>query len=302
MSQEMLAAVKAGLISFILYLFIFGVGLGFIFLFLPTLPIFYVGLRNGSRCATNAMLFASGPIALMTGFAGLSVYAILFAFPAVYLCKRSVPSTRSRSSSVAPPPIGPVIVDLSIMGCVLMASATLYYWSHPGGLPGHLATSLSESFTQAEPEYAEIITKLAVQWSFLIFPITIWLWGLMLYAHGWLAHRLILRNGVALRPDFTVTPFEIPSWLLGLIGICSLAALIGSDSMRFLGRASLIALMLPYFFLGIAWLRARSKDWPQGGLMLFFIYFMVFTQFWPALILSGIGIWQQIKGLSASKS
>ncbi|MBY0407462.1 MAG: hypothetical protein K2Q01_07200, partial [Rickettsiales bacterium] len=129
-----------------------------------------------------------------------------------------------------------------------------------------------------------------------------WLWCIMLYAHGWLATRMLAKKGRALRPDFAVSTFPIPLWMLQLLAICALASLIGSDSMRFLGKASLISLMLPYFFLGAAVLREMTGNWPNPRFFLFFVYFMVFTQFWPALIVAALGMWRQIKLLSGGDS
>jgi hypothetical protein len=54
--------------------------------------------------------------------------------------------------------------------------------------------------------------------------------------------------------------------------------------------------------LGAASLRESSAAWPNGRFFMFFVYFMVFTQLWPALILSGLGLWQQIKHLSAGET
>ncbi len=81
--------------------------------------------------------------------------------------------------------------------------------------------------------------------------------------------------------------FAMPGWMLALLAICALASLIGSESMSFLGKSTLISLMLPYFFLGAALLQETSKTWPSRRFFLFFIYFIIFAQFWPALILAG---------------
>ena len=43
-------------------------------------------------------------------------------------------------------------------------------------------------------------------------------------------------------------------------------------SMQFLGKASLISLMLPYFFLGAASLRESSAAWPNGRFFMFFVF------------------------------
>jgi hypothetical protein len=96
--------------------------------------------------------------------------------------------------------------------------------------------------------------------------------------------------------------FEIPSWMLTLLAISALATLIGSPSMAFLGKSTLLTLMLPYFFLGCTLMHRACKTWPNSRFFLFFVYFLAFTQFWPVLILAAVGLWYQIKGLSGGGS
>ena len=57
-------------------------------------------------------------------------------------------------------------------------------------------------------------------------------------------------------------------------------------------------MMLPYFFLGCTLMHRACKTWPSSRFFIFFIYFLIFTQFWPVLILAFLGLWHQIKSLS----
>lgn len=300
MPSDMKPALLAAAGSFFLFVVIFGIGLGFGFMFLPTLPLFYAGFTSGPRAVRRAVLLAALPIWLLMGAAGAAVYMLLLALPTLYICQEAVrPSPASEDGWQ---PIGPLILHLTLAGCVVVAGITAYYWTQEGGLPGLLAATIREAFSGLEGEYGALIEQAAVHWSFLIFPITVWLWGLLLYAHGWAAQRLARRRGMVRRPEFSVGEFLIPGWMLSLLAICALASLIGSDSMRFLGKACLLSLMLPYFFSGAATLRRASASWPNGGFFMFFVYFMVFTQLWPALILSVVGLWRQIKDLSGAKT
>lgn len=303
MPKEMLTALIAGMASFAAFIVVFGIGLGFIFMFLPTLPIFYVGLGYSLRTARRAIALACLPITLLSGISGLTVYTLFLTLPSYYICRKAMrPRLYAPQSPLVWPALGLIILNLTLMGCTLIALTSAYYWPQEGGLPGVLARMASESFPGLEPDYSGLVERMVTRWAFLIFPITLWLWVLMLYAHAWTAHRMLVQRGRLIRPDFAVHAFELPSWLLSLLVICALAAIIGSDSMRFLGRSCLISLMLPYFFAGMALMRQASKSWPSGGFFMFFIYFLIFTQFWPALILSGIGLWRQIKDLSGHKT
>src|SRR5690606_2069139 len=136
------------------------------------------------------------------------------------------------------------------------------------------------------------------QWAFLIFPITIWLWAICLYAHLWLTTRLLRHKHLGQRPDVSVLPFTMPGWMLYLLAVSALASLIGGTSMQLLGKSSVIILLLPYFFLGAAIMHAHSKTWPSRRFFLFFVYFSIVALVWPAVLIAGFGVWQQLKTLN----
>lgn len=298
MHKELKTALLAGLLSSALFILVFGIGLGFVFMFLPTLPLFYTGLRIHARRARDAALFASCIIALLSGVSAAVIYLFFLGLPASYICQRAMLVHRGKDGQVLWYPIGSIMTQLCYWGCSLIAVITLFYWNHDGGMPAILADTIRSAFAELKGEYGDVIETLANNWSFLIFPVTLWLWAIMLYAHAWAVNKWLVKKGVQRRPDMAITPFPLASWLLSLLAICALASLTGSDSMRFLGKSSLVALMLPYFFMGGAYLKDSTINWPNHRFFLFFVYFMVFTQFWPALIVSGIGLWCQIKHLS----
>jgi hypothetical protein len=82
------------------------------------------------------------------------------------------------------------------------------------------------------------------------------------------------------------------------MGICALASLIGGESMMFLGRACLIILLLPYFFLGLSLVHFSTLSWPNRRFFLFFVYLLILALLWPAFVLSGAGLWHQLKTLN----
>lgn len=298
MPKDMKTALQAGLLSAAIFLIVFGLGLGFLFMFLPTLPLFYAGLGIRPRIARDGALFASLLIALLSGVSAPVVYLLFLGLPCAFISQRALLVS---FDGLEPRwyPVGSIMLSLALWGCGLITLITLFYWGQNGGLPAMLADTIREAFSGLEDEYGDVIEVLATSWSFLIFPITLWLWCFMLYFHAWLATRWLVRKGVRRRESFTITPFPIPYWMLQLLAIAALASLIGSDSMRFLGKACLVGLMLPYFFAGVARLREGTASWPNQRFFLFFVYFMVFTQFWPALIVAAVGLWGQIKHLSA---
>jgi len=297
MSKEIMSAGIAGLLTSGLFLIVFGIGLGFVFMFLPTLPLFFLGLSKFPRLTHGAIAFAAVLITLIAGPASAMLFMIFLGVPTWYFSKKSLLSVPSQSGEAAWYPVGFIIMDLTLYACALVALMTLYYTGQEGGLPQIMSQNIREAFSGLESEYGEIVEQMASGWAFLMFPVTIWLWGVILYAHAWLSNRVLVRRNANSRPHMAIEPFTMPAWMLTLLVICALASLIGSPSMSFLGKSVLLSLMLPYFFSGCAQMHKSAKTWPSYRFFIFFVYFMVFTQFWPALILAGFGLWHQIKAL-----
>lgn len=292
-----------GLLSAGLFLVVFGLGLGFLFMFLPTLPLFLIGLRGDTNAALASMVIASVGVTIIAGISAAALYLILLGFPAWYICMETL-RTRKRHSAHSHEwlPIGTAFTHLTLFACGFLALVVAYYTKEPGGITAVLATSISATLTSLPAEFTDAVHKLSTSWSFLIFCVTLWMWALALYGHGWFAHRMLRKRNLSPRHDFSIHPFPMPQWMLGLLAIAALASLIDSDSMRFLGKSTLISLALPYFLAGIGLMHQSSHKWPNRRVLLFFIYFMVFSQFWPALIVAASGLWHQIKHLSGGET
>lgn len=292
----------AGVISACFFLFVTLLGLGFFFMFLPTLPLLVIGLGRDPRMTFKAMFVAAAVIALVGGIPVAIMYLLFLGLPAWYIADKSLLSRANSASGERQwYSMGYIFLNLTLYACAIMASITLYYTTQPGGIEQMLAASMKQEFSDVDGEYADVLNALITKWAFLIFSMTIWLWGLALYAHTWFAERLLANKNKTIRPNVAISLFVMPNWVLSLLGICALASLIGSPSMQFFGKSTLISLLLPYFFLGCAHMHKASLSWPSRRFFLFFVYFMVFAQFWPALILSGAGLWQHIKALSVPR-
>lgn len=298
MARELISAGVAGLLSSGLFLVVFGAGLGFLFMFLPTLPLFFLGLSTSARHTHAATGVATLLIGLIAGPASAVLYLVFLGLPTWYFSRKAMAILPAAGNSKEWYPVGLIILNLALYASGVVMLMTLYYIGQPGGLPQILAQNIREAFSDLEGDYSDIIEQLATGWSFMMFPLTIWLWGIILFAHAWLANRILVRQSKQSRPDMEVKPFAMPSWMLTLLAIAGLASIIGSPSMAFLGKSSLLTLMLPYFFLGCAQMHQSTQSWPSCRFFMFFVYFMVFTQFWPALLLAGFGLWHQLRGFS----
>lgn len=289
--KEVGLVLTAGIISSGLFLLVFGLGLGFLFMFLPTLPILTLGLSRSDRLALAAMLVGTA----LTALAGNPQAALLF------FCMLGIPAWYITRAALRAYPVGLIITHLTVYACAGVAFLGVYYLKD-GGLPALLAGNIRAALAELKDGYSDVIETMATRLSFLIFSITIWLWGGTLYAHTWLVNRVLVQKKLARRPDFALTPFTPPNWMISLLLICALASLIGSPDMRFVGKSTLMSLLLPYFFAGVAEVHARSKNWPSRGFLLFFIYFSAFVLLWPVLLLAGVGLFCHIKHLSGMKT
>jgi len=289
------AALAAGLLSSGLFLAAASLGLGIFFLFIATLPIFASGLRGETSTSLVAGPIGFVPVCLLAGVDAGLMYWLYLALPSWYLARRSL-LFQQDGSDTRWFPLGLPLLQLAIMGMVTIALMTAYYAGSDGGIMGIISQQLTTGFDTMDPEMSVMLQQVAEHWSFLIFGLTVWMWALLLYAHLWAANRLIGLKKI--RPFVAIYVFDMPRWVLSLLAICALASIIGSPSMQFLGKSALICLMLPYFLLGCALMHAASSTWPSRRFFLFFVYFMILAQFWPALVLSGWGFFYQIKSLS----
>ena len=298
--------ILAAIISSFLFLAVVGANLGFVLIFLPTIPLFLLGFTEFSKSTRvlQAGVIASALIALFTGnlLLGLCFYYI---FPTscwlmscflvwhydIQLSDKDFPILRVYF------PVGDIITYLAVYGCTTLALITAFYATEPANLPHLLATNIQTQIDAMQKEYNMDLDVSANNLSFMLCGFVVWFWAIALFAHAWIANFILIKNNMSQRPSLAITPFAMPNWLLTLIGICALASLIGGESMRFLGKSSMIILLLPYFFQGIAMLHFYTHKWQNQKVFLFFVYFSIAILFWPALVLSGLGLWQHIRFL-----
>lgn len=296
MQNYLFSALSAGAFSAAIFLLVTVSGLGAFFLFLSTLPIFWIGLGGKPGIALRAAIFAALLIGILDLSAGL-VFLLLLMLPAWYISQKSLVSQENADGHQWFP-LGIIFTRLAVAACAVIAVISAYY-AMQGGIAGIVAEDMRAVLKDAPPEYKEAVEFLLADWAFLIFSLAVWLWVLALYVHAWITNRLLKYNEKNIRPEFAIGMFLPPNWLLTLLMLAAISSLFGSETLSFWGKSSLISLLLPYFLLGLAMMHQTTAHWPSRGFLLFFIYLLVFAQFWPAFILAGIGIFHHIKRLSS---
>ncbi|MEQ1789346.1 MAG: DUF2232 domain-containing protein, partial [Rickettsiales bacterium] len=301
MSKQMISILITALLSGGIFLIIIDTGLGFVLLFLSTLPIFSIGLSESPKSALKAAAIATIPISLLvTSFYMPLIFFLMFALPCWYICYMALRYYDIQISKDIPPvrlwyPIVLITMYLAIYACILLAIITAIYATKDINLPQQITLIIQDGITNLSKDFAINIEADPKSLSFIWCGIFVWMWGILLLGHAWFMNSRLVKKKMAKRPNFALTPFFMPHWLLTLIGICALASLIGGESMRFLGKSSLIILLFPYFFQGIAMLHSSSQNWPNRRLLIFFFYFLLATQFWIIIAVAGVGLWHHIK-------
>ena len=308
MQNPLAIAITVALLASVLFLAVLASGLGLVFIFLPSLPLFVVGLAKSPKMALQAGALASLPIILVTGSPLLAIiFFYAFAIPCWFMSRLLRQHYDLHMGEKMPIlrlwyPAGLTTLYLAIYGCSILAIVTAFFATQETNLPQHLASSVQAQIAAMQKEYNVELNVAPADISFMVFGFFVWLWAIALWAHAWLANFVLVKKKMAVRPSLAITPFPMPNWLLSLMGICALASLIGGESMRFLGKASLIILLMPYFFQGAALLHLATQKWSNQRFFLFFVYFAIALLFWPAFVLSGIGLWQHVKMLNKSLS
>lgn len=292
--------VLAGCLSGILYSLVVYSGLGLLFLFLPTVPLFFIGLQQRTELpvaiAIGAIITAIAvniPVAL--------IYLLLFGLPTLIFCQFALRGHAS-FQQFDYTPVGLLLTYVTGWMCALITVVALYQLGQQEGLSTMLSVRVQEAFTTAPEEYRPTIGMLADKMSFLLISLSCWVWAGFLYLHAILAQRLLEKKQLNRRNNLTIAFFTMPLWVLQLLLISALASVIGSTEIAYLGKTLLVILLFPYALSGAAWLHMRSKDWPSRIFLLSLVYILIIALLWPIFILSGLGIWQQLKGLSSSQS
>lgn len=290
MPTPLTTALAAGLSSGILFVVLAMLGLGVPFLLLPTFPLFMLGLRRGAEPLLYAASGATLIVLVLTGFAGALLYLGIAALPAVLLA----PLLIARPFR----PVGTVMLDATLYAA-LAALGMIVHFSGSGGIRAALTESINSEFAlgNADPQVAMALSSLGQDWAFFFIGASAWWWVLLLYAHAAMANWVLKNAGQAIRPSLALATFDLPAWLLAALAGMGLLSILGDGELAFAASVLLIIFLLPYFLLGISLVHQRLQNWPSRTLALFVLYFFIFSQLWPALIIAGIGLWRQCKSV-----
>lgn len=304
MPKQVTGIIIAALVSCGVFLFVYYSKISPLFMFLSTLPLFAIGFSGDIVSMFRAGAVATLTIAMATAnFYLAALFFLLFFLPSWHICRMALRHTDLKIKDNLPTlriwyPVGLITINLAVYACVVLGIITAVFAMGDVSLPQHIEKTVGEALKEAGKNY-EIPPELSIKSiAFILCGSFVWFWSAILLGHAWVSNHSLRKKNLAKRPSLAITPFPMPNWLLSLLSIWALASIIGSESMRFMGKASLIILLMPYFFQGAAMLHIYSKNWGNRLFSLSLIYISVIFFAWPALLIAGIGLWNHIKILN----
>src|SRR5947207_3058223 len=122
MAQTLVPAFFAALLSSGLFLLVLGLGTSFLFLFLPTLPLFSLGLSRQTKAGPPAAAIATLIVGVVAGPNEAGLYIFFLALPAFYLAHKALLSEDTQWF-----PLGQALNTLTLYACTAVALTTLWY-------------------------------------------------------------------------------------------------------------------------------------------------------------------------------
>eukprot|EP00435_Cladocopium_sp_Y103_P076817 s1_g556.t1 len=305
-------------------------------LFFAALPIFLAGLGWGSRSAligavtgfvvlSSTSSFTAGLVFLVADGLAPAWLAYLALLHHVETAPRLTPAEAARLArkGEAPAPADPPSEDpaatewypagalvvwtaLIAVGVLVVSGLSTMAMGVEGGLEGALRMLLSEDLIEgraieaglqdlglnADPDRILSLIVIALP-AFVVMA-----WSLLTLGNMWLAQLILERSGNNLRPTPDLLTIQYPSFLLGLFLAALVLSLIPGSAAQ-LGGAIMIALLVPYFLLGLAVIHAISRAWTARIALLGVFYVLLIFTGWLIVPVCLIGLAEPWAGLRA---
>ncbi len=296
MQRNALISVAAGLLSAVLYLSIKWSILGTLLFMFSPLPLFATGLGLGLAAGAVAALAAMIAVALVTEFTGMVVFAIAYAVPALMVVRFALLNRMAEDGTTEWYPPGQMLAWIALFGIGAFAAAAVFTGTGTGGLRAEIS-SYVDTMRGLSGQSSDSVDQVFATIK-LIFPVivTTW-WMIIMVVNGVLAQKMLERRGLNRRPGPDLRTTALPPWLAGVMVAATVAALLGSEWLEFLGINIALILCVPYFFVGLAVLHMVSAAWSIRRAILFAAYVLLLLFSWTAVVVAGIGFLEHWTGL-----
>jgi hypothetical protein len=269
---------------------------------LPPLAVgFAVGLYPGALATGIAAVI----IALATSVTVGGWFVLTNVVPTVVVVYFALQSQPGAAGTRAWYPSGYVLAWLTVLGMAYIVGVAVYFSGSESGYAGVGYELLREVLTrltvmpgvgEAPSEASAQIESVARRIAPYLPGIWVGCWEILFIANAVLAQGLVVRFGRNLRPPSTLAAMALPRWIGG-VGAAALVASFVPGTFGTVAQNVLLALCIPFFFLGLAVIHAFARRWrgPGGhpflrGVFFVVLYFIIVTMVWPAFVIVGIGI------------
>ncbi len=294
MTRVLLIAVCAGLASAICFLALRPGFMGLLVLayFAPA-PIVATGLALGFSAAAISVAVAVASVFTGIGAFASVLYLLANGIPALIVCRYALQNrTDEETGDIVWASPGSILGVVTLYGTLVIAAAVVYYAGSPGGLEGHLRTTLRpfiEALLAPAPDRIPFWVEFMPRY-FAGAMVSGWM--LITLIDSVLAQRLVHRGNVALRPSPAYRDLTLPRWVeFAFLVALILAFLPGSFGV--FGRNAALLLSIPFLLLGLAVIHTLSQRFAGRLAALTAFYVLAILMSWPWLIAVALGLAEQ---------
>lgn len=299
MTRGVLVALAGGLLGGALYLAMsVGSFSGLLLAYLSQVPLFLTGLHLGVGGMALANGIALVAVAVFGGLPSAGLFAATNAGPALVLVRQALLSRPAADGSPEWYPPGLLVAWLTAFPVVVLLGAGLVTQGSEGGLEGLLRGLMAPTLATMLPQTPDG-TRIADAITALFPGMIACSWMLMTTVNGSLAQGVLAGFGRALRPSPRMAVLVLPPWILYALGLAVALAVATDGTVGYIARNLTAVLALPFFLQGLGVAHALIGRWRTKTLSLFLFYLLVLVLGWPALLVTGLGLADQVFGFRA---
>ncbi len=299
-----LLSIGAGLASAVLYGSVIstngwgGTPASLILVYFAQLPLMLIGLSFGP--ASSVIAGTTGIIALfVAGGAVISGgFALGSAFPSALVSRQALLSRSAADGQTEWYPLGSVLAWLVFWGAAVMSVILLLLFTQQDDFPASLQTLVSSALQQIAPQLSDVDRRgVAVNVSAILPGIMTLSWLVMTVANACLAQAIAKKLGLNMRQNSDISTLQLPRWLLIALPAAALLGLLGSG-IGYVAQNLLLVFLLPVFLIGLAVIHVFARQRQNlRPLILGISYGLIIIIGWPAVLVTGIGLIDQLVGL-----
>jgi hypothetical protein len=297
MAKDLAIAAAGGVVSAACYLATLADSpVALILAYLALLPLFAVGLGWGPAAVAIGAAISAAVVAAMASVVVGFVFALAYGVPAAMTVRLALRSRTQPDGTVGWYPVGPLVSWLAVYACGSFAVLALL-----GGDSGvqDAVAEIEKAMTSVlpvdqNPQIAVLVRVIAG-----FFPaIVLSSWLVMALVNLALAQGLLERFQRNLRPRPKAAAIELPDWYtMVTVGVASIALIargMGLDTAGFIARNMALALLVPYFLVGLAVVHVWARQWPARLAILAGFYLLVLVFGWLAIVaVAALGFMEQ---------